>query len=354
MPIIGCFPQGGGEPEATSGGKRICRYVVGSSTAGWTAAECDYLCDGTADEVEINAALAALPAGGGEVHLLDGTYHLAGSVNVPGGAVKLTGCGKSTLLQAMQGSDVATNLFELSCTSFHLAEMAVHITYEQSAMVLISNGVCFINGTAAVKEIKMTGCEVDNIIKYYVKGPNSARFVMENCRSLSSDQLNYNPGAYCDSTFSNSFFDHGISLPKKSIVANCSFNMLKNLSNPAIQAVAKVPCVITGNLIYAVHGIEGNGLGLITNNRIILKKGDSESNYRIGIMSYGNGDLIEGNMITRGSGSSNAFSTSEYTIIVVTDVTGTAVIGNMLYDKDVTDNGTGTVKANNAVLSALG
>lgn len=352
MPIIGCFPQGGGEPGATSGGKRICRYVVGSSTAGWTAEECDYLCDGTADEVEINTALAALPAGGGEVHLLDGTYHLAGSVNVQGGAVKLTGCGKSTLLQAVQGS-VATNLFELSCTSFHLAEMAVHITYDQAVGVLISNDVAFLNGTSAVAEIKMTGCEVDNILTYYVKAPTSAKFVMEDCRSLSSNPLKkIQLTSACESTFLNNFFDHGLSLQNKSTVANCRFDILNTQNIPAIEVGYYVPCVITGNQIYAIQGIDAQGLGLIANNRIILKKGSATSYKRIGIMSYWNGDLIEGNVVTRESGS-DAFSTSEYTIKVDTDVTGTAVIGNMLYDKDVTDNGTGTVKANNVVLADL-
>ena len=46
--------------------KRTARFVVGTSTAGWTAADCDYLCDGTADDVEINAAIIALPATGGD------------------------------------------------------------------------------------------------------------------------------------------------------------------------------------------------------------------------------------------------------------------------------------------------
>ena len=45
---------------------RAARFVVGTSTAGWTEADCDYLCDGTADEVEIKAAISALPSGGGE------------------------------------------------------------------------------------------------------------------------------------------------------------------------------------------------------------------------------------------------------------------------------------------------
>ncbi len=53
-------------------GKKPCRFVVGSTGAGYTADDVDYLCDGTADEVEINAAIAALPENGGEVRLLDG------------------------------------------------------------------------------------------------------------------------------------------------------------------------------------------------------------------------------------------------------------------------------------------
>ena len=61
-------------------GKRTCRVVVGTSTAGWTAADCDFLCDGTDDQVEINQAIAAIPKDGGEIALLDGTYHISGTL----------------------------------------------------------------------------------------------------------------------------------------------------------------------------------------------------------------------------------------------------------------------------------
>ena len=54
-------------------GKRTCRFVVGTSTAGWTQADCDFLCDGTNDDVELQAAIDALPAGGGEIAILGGT-----------------------------------------------------------------------------------------------------------------------------------------------------------------------------------------------------------------------------------------------------------------------------------------
>lgn len=59
------------------GGKRYAVFVVGTSTAGWTAAECDYLCDGTDDHVEINQAIYDLPDAGGEIVLLPGTYNIS-------------------------------------------------------------------------------------------------------------------------------------------------------------------------------------------------------------------------------------------------------------------------------------
>ena len=65
-------------------GKRTCRFVVGTSTAGWTQADCDFLCDGTNDDVELQAAIDALPAGGGEIAILGGTYKLSASISISG------------------------------------------------------------------------------------------------------------------------------------------------------------------------------------------------------------------------------------------------------------------------------
>lgn len=86
------------DPPA-GGGKRTCRFVVGTSTAGWTADDCDYLCDGTADDVEINAAIQALPSTGGEVVILDGTYNITAKIKVSNNYVALIGNGANTVLK---------------------------------------------------------------------------------------------------------------------------------------------------------------------------------------------------------------------------------------------------------------
>lgn len=90
--------------DDNAGGKRTCRFVVGTSTAGWTKKDCDYLCDGTDDQVEIQAAINALPSTGGEVVVLDGTYNIASSIAINKHNITITGNGSSTVLKKMWDS----------------------------------------------------------------------------------------------------------------------------------------------------------------------------------------------------------------------------------------------------------
>jgi parallel beta-helix repeat protein len=58
------------------------------------------LCDGTDDDVNINDAITALPAGGGVVQLSDGTFDIAHKVTVAQDNVTIQGQGESTVLEA--------------------------------------------------------------------------------------------------------------------------------------------------------------------------------------------------------------------------------------------------------------
>lgn len=84
---------------------RPCRIVIGTSTAGWTAGDCDFLCDGAHDEEELTAALDALPEAGGEIRFLDGVYHFEEPIHRDcryggsTGQVSFTGCGTSSVLE---------------------------------------------------------------------------------------------------------------------------------------------------------------------------------------------------------------------------------------------------------------
>src|SRR5690606_21830940 len=83
---------------------KTARFVIGTSTSGWTEKDCDYLCDGTNDQVEINNAINALPASGGEIVILDGTYNITARINVNKNNVSIRGSGNATILKRMWDS----------------------------------------------------------------------------------------------------------------------------------------------------------------------------------------------------------------------------------------------------------
>lgn len=78
--------------------------VVASSTApDKVRAAADYVCDGTADDVQIQAALDALPSAGGTVHLTEGTFIIATSININKSSITFEGSGWSTVVKAKVG-----------------------------------------------------------------------------------------------------------------------------------------------------------------------------------------------------------------------------------------------------------
>ena len=80
------------------GSPRTYRVVVGTSTAGWTEDDCDYLCDGTADQTTISQAIAALPEEGGVVYFLDGAYKVGGYLGISKDNVTLLGNHQASIL----------------------------------------------------------------------------------------------------------------------------------------------------------------------------------------------------------------------------------------------------------------
>ncbi len=76
---------------------RATTFVVASNDS-LHRNDADYVCDGAGDEVEINQALNALPAQGGKVVLLEGTYTLAHPIVFPDHYIILEGEGWNTLI----------------------------------------------------------------------------------------------------------------------------------------------------------------------------------------------------------------------------------------------------------------
>lgn len=79
-------------------GRSATLTVAASDSLAVGISQADYACSGAADDVEINAALNALPANGGRVVLLEGTYTLADPIVIPSSNITLEGQGVSSFI----------------------------------------------------------------------------------------------------------------------------------------------------------------------------------------------------------------------------------------------------------------
>jgi hypothetical protein len=81
--------------------KGTATVVVASSTAPASVKKvADYVCDGTADNVQIQAAITALATYGGTVVLSDGTFNLIAALTL-GNNLRLSGQGPATILKVV-------------------------------------------------------------------------------------------------------------------------------------------------------------------------------------------------------------------------------------------------------------
>lgn len=110
---------------STSANQSATLVVAAVDASLETIANADYVCDGTADEVEINAAIAALPAGGGKVVPSEGQFTLAARINFPADNIALEGMGReATIITAVNGSAIDSTMVRISgrsnCSVRHL------------------------------------------------------------------------------------------------------------------------------------------------------------------------------------------------------------------------------------------
>lgn len=126
-----------------------CTKVVG-----FDAATCDYVCDGVADEVQINQAIAAVVAlGGGTVALQRGTYNCEECINLQDG-VCLRGAFRGTVIQASTPLPFlilcasATQITDCFLYSNDLASTLIY--FENLADVVIANNIFVGSGAIPV------------------------------------------------------------------------------------------------------------------------------------------------------------------------------------------------------------
>lgn len=199
--IMGQTPRGGG--------KRYATVVVGTSTAGWTTADCDFLCDGTDDQVEINAAIASLTLSNslsdhiGEVLLLDGTYNLTDSIT-PIKSATIRGTNKSgVILKRMTLNGEGTTKILITLEQDSVIE---NISYDGNKALFTSGGSdvseLLVGNGGVVNNVKFSDC-INNAI--YAEPLTAGYVVIDNCSFFSVEGNCVYADMYGKLLFNNSY-----------------------------------------------------------------------------------------------------------------------------------------------------
>ena len=244
------------------GGVASARFVIGTSTAGWTADDCDYLCDGVADDIEINAAITALPANSGEILILDGTYNITAAILIESrNNVSIRGNGNATILKRMYDSMYVPS-----------------VAPDLGVITLYTASYC------SIKDLQIDG----NKATYSYKD-NNAIYLSQ------SSNNNVITGSHC---YNNGY---GIRISKSS--NNVTTGNLCSYNDYGIQLYQSKKSVITGNHCYDNgYGIylSASNNNVITGNLFIRGVGQPQdyytSQYTILLSSFGNNyNLISSN-----------------------------------------------------------
>ena len=137
-------------------------------------ANADYVCDGVADEVEIQAALDALPAVGGKVLCLEGSYVFQSSLLYPGSNIELDFLYGSSIKIVAEGHSLDTMIIHTDTVSYLIGavsrdnvklrgvRMDWEAGYGQSKFSTAANysGILFDDCT----NVLIDDCRVDNVV----------------------------------------------------------------------------------------------------------------------------------------------------------------------------------------------
>lgn len=344
------------EMEYEGAGKRTCRFVVGTSTAGWTAADCDYLCDGTADDVEINAAIQALPSTGGEIVILDGTYNITATITMNKQNVVLKGNGPSTILNRSGTGYPTVNLQSDNCILSYVQFMGNNTIYQTSSNneVMVYGDFCnvsrcfvnegitgiFISGNnAAIFGNRIESCS------YGIQGSsnNNAAIRSNTITNCSETGIYMQSGSNYASIYGNYCSGNrtGITISGQynTISSNvCSINSLHGIDLMCKQSVC------TGNMCFSNSS---NGIFVESDCTQVDVTSNNCYNNTNGINNGGEMCCIVGNVCTRGTGQSTDYSSAQNTILSNVSSQNTLFVGNNIMGKNYVDEGTNNTWANN-------
>jgi len=276
---------------------RTANFIIAASDSPTESKQqADYVCDGIDDEMEINAALDACPAGGGEVVLLEGTYYLTSIVNV-GDKKVLRGQGYGTLIRPTT-SGVMTPWFVLLkvdavIRNLRLDAMATGMgNTNLDCITVYGDGAtiegCWLTGARNAAIDLATGIDNCLILNNHIWNTY--------CHSLWIQDGKHN--IIMGNTFSNSYGAADLGMYIGAEQNTVAFNHFIATTNLAIELIGAVRNTIIGNICYGADaGGLYEGLNLVTNSHENIIRDNTFIRFRNGIaLTDSDNNTISGNL----------------------------------------------------------
>lgn len=304
------LPEYSGGDTAT--GKKTVRFVIGTATAGWTEADCDYLCDGIDDQVEINAAIQALSDYGGEIKVLDGEYHLTDAIIADKNNLRLCGSGKGTIFKRYYNSSSNDNgliYFDGSTKrQNHYHQFYENFLIDGNSESYNTGSGLVIKGTYTNPERGSEDISISNVSSYNNSGYGIAVIYAKKVSIIGNVIVNNGMGICVDNTESTVVAgntvtggtSYGISLDSTADAA-ITGNTIVDISSQAIVSYGK-RCTVCGNTIinagrYGVYGYSSK-TSAIVGNTIVKEDSYTSSQYSIYLGSSSEKNIVVGNICT--------------------------------------------------------
>lgn len=365
--------------EIHSAFARTATLVVAASDAdGESYKAADYRCDGTADDVQILAAIAALPAVGGIVQLTEGTFTIGASIALDS-ETTLQGHGMMTVIKVEDAHGSTINA------------VAANTKTGLKIRDLVIDGNQANQSSEANNGLLLTTCHYAEVSNVYVKntaGTEAAIYlvgcnyaIVKNCTAIAGGDttsgIYINNCDYCviEGNLLKDAPDWGIesSMMEQCVLSNnvcegnsraievlgqrnvITNNQFCGSTNEGVYvAYTADQNLISNNFIYN-NGLEGvrfiglNNGNKITNNLLVSNGQTTDDTYaHIEIEGDSDNNLISGNVCRHGGGGDQA----SYGIDIQAGTCNENIIhGNDFHDSgksgDINDSGTNTRQRNN-------
>ena len=302
---------------------RSSMFVVAASDAGAASIlQSDYQCDGTADDVQINAAAdAAFAAGGGTVKLSEGDFVISGTIQLQA-RVYFNGAGLNST-QISLGASADTDMFRHDIESVDVFAGIRDMSLNGQKATNVTGSAVVCNGSSAsqMKDLTLENLFIVNF-------------------SDTAIETDFCWGWYVDKVVIEFCEDRAIAFTggTEAFILNCK--LAKNYGT-AIDLVGASSVVITGNYItmefsksvwgesIAPAGINMTSDNNIISNNIIFAKATGSD--AVGVRSSGDRNIISDNWF-------DGSSMGDYAIHLTSATVYTIVTGNMIRDSWDTAN----------------